>query len=74
MFNFCNHKFGKVEGNYQYCQKCGIAKAAPEVKCNHKWKREFVEDVYHVFSGRIYRKIILYECENCGETKQEVIG
>lgn len=38
MINFCLHKFGKVENGYQYCQKCGIAIAAPKINCNHKWE------------------------------------
>jgi len=34
MFNFCKHKFNRIENGYQYCDKCG--KAIPVI-CNHKW-------------------------------------
>lgn len=66
---FCNHKYGKVEGKYQYCQKCGKAIVAP---CAHKWKRMYSREykTYNGFNiltngGTIY----FYECKICGEAK-----
>lgn len=36
---FCKHTYGKVDGNYQYCKKCGRAIAAPKTECNHIWEQ-----------------------------------
>jgi len=72
MSNLCFHKFGKVEGGYQYCQKCGIAIAAPKVECNHKWIYKWAQDTKGPY-GNTYKRTLLYECEKCGELKQEVL-
>lgn len=70
---FCLHKWSKVqEDGYQYCDTCNKAKLAPIKNCSHKWERK---DIFNVTNfGTTEKKIFLYECENCGEPKQEVIS
>lgn len=74
---FCAHKWGKVqEDGFQYCSKCGKAKLAPQRsdgKCQHVWEKV---DSYKTTdaSGNNVKKItLLYECEDCGEPRQETI-
>jgi len=69
---FCNHKLGKVEGNYQYCLKCGKAFPAPKIECSHKWKEKGRYGVYNY--GGVNGEILLYECTCCGETKMVKIS
>jgi hypothetical protein len=69
MWVFCNHKLGKVEGNYQYCIKCGKAFPAPKVGCNHKWIQKGTQDIGTIF-GNVYKRVIVKECIHCGEIKQ----
>ena len=35
---FCSHKFSKLEGDVQYCEKCGIANIIEHTPCQHQWK------------------------------------
>lgn len=62
---FCNHKWGKIENGYQYCEKCGKARL---VKCNHLWEPFREIKVYNDLGG-IYHKYI-FKCKNCGKIKK----
>lgn len=66
---FCNHKYGKVEDGYQYCEKCGKARL---VKCNHKW--EEVEVYTKTYYGKSVGEIYVLRCEHCGEMEQKTFG
>jgi uncharacterized membrane protein YvbJ len=70
MLNFCIHKFGKVEDNYQYCSKCGKAIEAPKVKCDHKWETIVEGDVSSNITSRIIKKVYVNRCIICGEIKR----
>ena len=66
---FCNHKYGKIEEKYQYCQKCGKAIVAP---CTHKWKEKYRREYEQSNGFGLMSEagtILFYECEICGETK-----
>lgn len=68
----CKHKFGKIEDGYQYCTKCGKAKAAPFRECEHKW------EIINQFSIQItdnWTNGILYicQCTKCGDIKKNKI-
>lgn len=64
---FCFHKYEKRENDgYQYCSKCGKGRKLP---CNHKWK--IVKEVRVNGGGWVNDSILMiYECEFCGEAKQ----
>lgn len=72
---FCAHKWGKVqEDGFQYCDKCGKAKLAPQKsdgKCQHYWEQ--IDRFNTTELGAIKRITFLYECTECGETRQEKI-
>lgn len=64
---FCFHKYGKVEGNYQYCSKCG---KAIRLECDHVFK---IMEKYNIRERGIttpFQLIILSKCEKCGEIKK----
>jgi hypothetical protein len=68
---FCFHRYGKIENGYQYCSKCGIAKAIP---CSHTWKLTNEIVVTGGWSETIpLGYIYVYHCNRCGEVKQEKI-
>jgi hypothetical protein len=62
---FCNHKYSKVEGNYQYCTKCGKAIAAPKVECNHSWEEYGVYEKHSGTTGYLTGYIIVNKCNKC---------
>jgi uncharacterized Zn finger protein len=70
---FCKHQYGKVDGKYQYCEKCGKAIEAPLAACNHRWviERKF-ERINTI--NRITWAIYLMRCQDCGEMKQMTVG
>jgi uncharacterized OB-fold protein len=67
---FCNHKYGEVKGNYQYCLSCGKAIAAPTVDCTHNWKQVTSYTMENTFRGNIYKSVIVLQCQNCGDVKK----
>jgi len=69
----CQHKYGKVEEDYQYCENCGIAIAAPKIVCTeHRWLIIDVKGLTRTnyINGSSYPfTVYTQECENCGEIK-----
>lgn len=66
----CNHKYGKEDNGYQYCEKCGKGIAMPKKVCSHKFNIIDTfkwENSFYGSSGRIY----MLQCEKCGEMKKE---
>jgi hypothetical protein len=71
---FCNHKYGKVEDGYQYCEKCGKATliGLPEVlPCQHYWKVIKSYEVSNRLYGNIYKHQFILQCDKCGEIKNQ---
>jgi hypothetical protein len=66
---FCRHKFGKVEGEYQYCKKCGKAISVP---CNHKFEKLHVFPVTWIW-GKTCAYIYVSRCVKCGEIKRDEV-
>ena len=69
---FCLHKkWGKVEKGYQYCLKCGKARAIP---CSHnKWKTLDIGDIKGWW-GHIVGRVFVQQCTTCGTIKEKRIG
>lgn len=71
---FFGHIFGKVEGGYQYCQRCGLATTPPLCKHGHTWieysKLRLEQDSSAFHSGWLDYKIAS-QCQICGERKSE---
>lgn len=65
----CKHNYGKVEGNYQYCIKCGKAIAAPKIECSHSFKIEREIEHQHLISKGIYKRTYILRCTKCGDIK-----
>ena len=67
-----NHKWGKVEDNYQYCTVCGKARPVPPPACNHVW--EVVKEINLIDgmwgSRLITGKAFIQRCTICGEMKE----
>lgn len=75
---FCFHKWGKVDGDLQYCTTCNIARRVPLNPCNHKWDILDTELIYQGekysrFRTLIVGKVITLKCLNCGDIKSERI-
>ena len=60
---WCRHKFGKIVGEHQYCNKCGKAIIVP---CSHKWYQ--IKTIQY-----IYGATIILQCSKCGEVKTKEI-
>lgn len=65
----CNHKYGKEDNGYQYCEKCGEGIAMPQKVCNHKFKIIERFNVSNLCGGSHF--LYLLQCEFCGEMKKE---
>lgn len=68
MFNLCNHKWGEVNGSYQYCIKCNIARS---VECFHIWN--VIQKIDRIKSGDVMSKIFVLQCSVCGDIKKTEI-
>jgi len=66
---FCNHKYGEVKGNYQYCTKCGKAIVAPKVECNHIWVKEGEYEAGNMLGASFNAVLTTYHCKCCGIIK-----
>lgn len=66
----CKHKYGAVQDDYQYCEKCGEAKAAPAKVCSHHWVR--IETINST-SGPLGAIGYVLECTNCGTLKNHEV-
>lgn len=60
---FCKHKYGKVDGKYQYCEKCGESIEAPWIGCNHRWV------IINTITNNLFAIKYIMKCEECGELK-----
>lgn len=67
---FCKHKYGEVKDSYQYCEKCGSAKAAPEVDCSHQWVQLDRFEVSNIINKNITGHIYVLNCTKCGDIKE----
>ena len=68
----CFHKYGKIEQDgHQYCIRCGKAVH----QCKWKFVKEFqTYNSSSVSQGQLPTSISrIYECEICGEMKEEFI-
>ena len=77
MFNFCKHKYGKVENSFQYCEKCGAARHI-SVQCSHMWKTISNSDITRCLvkgissdSDPVIGEIFILKCQKCGEIIQK---
>lgn len=73
MFNLmtkaCDHVYGKVEGRYQYCTKCGKATIVP-ICTQHRYK--IINSFERLSSpGRITGIFYISQCENCGTIRED---
>jgi hypothetical protein len=68
---WCKHKWGDVDGDYQYCTKCHIARAAP---CPHRWKLLDSYSVYKVNPNQPHAFLKALQCTKCGDIKKERIS
>jgi len=68
----CKHKFGKVEGQYQYCEKCGVARTVPH---EHRWEiiNKFQRTNRFTKPGDFVDMTYVLRCSICGKIKKEVI-
>lgn len=71
---FCKHQYGKVDGKYQYCEKCGKAIEAPLIVCNHRWVIEAKFARISRITNDTTSTTYLLKCEECGEMKQMKLG
>ena len=69
----CWHKYTEVKDGYQYCNKCGLAKSAPDAACCHKWEKiaEYTETV--ILTQAVLAYIYVMQCKKCGDIKKEEI-
>ena len=70
---FCFHRWGPLEGNKQFCTKCGKVYFVP---CQHIWEERDTSyyGAQRDANGKIYRwtsRMIRFRCTLCGEQKQE---
>jgi len=70
----CQHKFGKVTGSYQYCEKCGIAIKAPFVECYHDYEIINIFESKNIRSGNITSIRYISRCSICGDIKEKVVS
>lgn len=64
------HRFGPVASDgYQYCLKCGFARA-PE--CVHKWKNLQSFEITNGYGNHV-ANLYVQQCEKCGELRRERI-
>ena len=62
------HRYGKVDGKYQYCENCGYARPVP---CKHNWETN--KEIEHYWGSDTntlpmsYTKVL--QCRNCGNVK-----
>jgi len=64
---FCRHNYGEVQGQYQYCKKCGIARLVPH-ECIWKDKNTYSRE--SLISGKVFQTTLVQQCTICGEIKQ----
>ena len=65
---FCFHKYGKIDNNYQYCEKCGKAKIIP---CFHTWQLTKEINVFSWINSSLPEYFVhIYHCIKCGEVKK----
>lgn len=62
----CKHKYGKVDGNYQYCEKCGKAITAPLTKHQHQWKEINRLDISGLVNNNVFAVKYILQCSGCG--------
>ncbi len=67
---WCKHGYDEVKDGYQYCNKCGVAIAAPRFNCNHRWVQIAKYSKGPTWNDSITTIISVRECTNCGEIKQ----
>lgn len=60
----CDHKLGKVEQGYQYCQLCGLGITA---ECNHNFS-SFDTQMWEDDDGCNYVDYIM-QCNKCGKLR-----
>lgn len=63
---FCFHAWGKPEGRYQQCVKCG--KARP-LRCSHLWDVDSSTNVFSDGSELPVRFEKTLRCRHCGDFK-----
>ena len=66
----CFHKWDKIEGRYQYCKKCGIARIVP---CIHDWKLIKEVDLFTWYDIKPIGLVLIYECSVCKAIRKECI-
>ena len=67
----CKHKYGKIDGSYQYCEKCGVAKSAPIIECGHKWAILNTITATDIMTKRYQYTNYTMRCDKCGDIKTE---
>jgi len=65
----CKHKFGRVEDRYQYCDKCGTAKAAPARECEHVWQEVTQMNTTSRLNGSLQKITYVMKCTKCANMK-----
>jgi len=71
---WCRHKYAEVTDGYQYCVKCGVARAAPARVCEHIWKQVESAEATVAWATEPYKKIYVFSCQKCGKLKQEDVS
>ena len=61
------HSWGKVESGYQYCVKCGKARAVAR-KCEHVWVDYGNTNLHR--DGKVLGYLFIQKCSKCGELKK----
>lgn len=66
---FCFHKYGPIEGVYQYCSKCGKAILMP---CDHEWELYDTLTTFMQYDNTKINngKVFIQKCSKCGEMKE----
>lgn len=79
---WCFHKWGEIKKSYQYCTKCGVARA---VKCAHQWVKVAEHKVLHtsihergLSKEQIEKRapdgiLFVLQCERCGEVTRRKV-
>jgi len=67
---FCIHRYNKIENNYQYCKKCGIARV---VLCAHVWQAKDKIITKFVWQKKFMETGYVLQCKKCGEIKKVAI-
>ena len=68
--NWCNHKYGEIKEGYQYCKKCGKAKAAPKRECEHNWSTVSQYEYSNIINNNINNIVYVMRCSKCGDIKK----